>query len=488
MVARLVPGQITWKMTQDDDGERDYTISYRVQSSTIDGPAVILLTPGLPQPGQTWQVDNDIDIYATCGMFIDIEPVLEGEPNRDWKVTRKFSTKNRKRCVDAKVEDPLLEPVQISGAFHKERREAKFDRFGAPILTSSHEVIRGHEVEFDESRAKITISSNVATFRQAFELPAQMVDCVNDRVLWGIPRRMIKLSDASFERKYYGRCHVYYTRKLEFEVNYRTFDRNISDEGTKVIKGQWEEQDGGLIWQIIPFKDGTMPDSHNPTHFIRFQDRNGENCRVILNGRGAPAGGTTRKDDYYLAIAAGQGKPLSDSEFWVPFDPDGIAAVLEAFASLEAFDEGVPLDLAGEIDYPPASEPYLWVKKNDYKRGQIVFLFIPAHTVETVEENIVVRTVVPSETSMWIANRDVTLFWERVTPPDEAADIFTGEDQGSPWSRVTTDFTDAGLYSDTTEYTLGKYVLEAESGRAAYIHVEKYNEANFLLLGIPTVF
>jgi len=144
------------------------------------------------------------------------------------------------------------------------------------------------------------------------------------------------------EQLYLGRCVKYYRRRLVFDIRYRcidgvseaavgtdstgtgtslegdclggyeTFDRELLDEGTKVLKGHWGRgmvrlppAQGGIMFdeghgwvvddispsytdqnlQIVPAKEA---DPDNPSHFIRFKDRNNENARVILNGAGLP--------------------------------------------------------------------------------------------------------------------------------------------------------------------------------------------------------
>jgi hypothetical protein len=226
------------------------------------------------------------------------------KPTKIFNVTVPFSNKPQNRCQDFKVEDPLLEPQKISGGFNRFTEEATKDRYGYPILNSAHEQVRGPQVEFDNNRPVVKIEQNVANLQ--LDLLTVMIDTVNGYYLWGFPPRSIKLSGVSWERKFYGNCSVYYTRQLEFELAglqdagltgtgsdpepiqsvYKTWDRELLDEGTKVLKGHWKRNGNWVLDKI----DGAYPDPSNPTHFIRFKDRNGENTRVILNGAGLPAG------------------------------------------------------------------------------------------------------------------------------------------------------------------------------------------------------
>jgi hypothetical protein len=288
-------GRITSSGARDSEGHRDYKVKFLVRGEIGDGPAQVFLTPGLPTLGAPYAIDNDLDLWAWCrpNATIQEHQPKEGEPSRFWTIECLFSTKppdsDKQRCQDQQIEDPLLEPQKISGSSVRYTEEATVDRFGKAILTSSHEQIRGPQVEFDANRDTITIEQNVAVL----DLPllASLRDCVNDSVLWGFSRRCVKFSSYTWERKFHGLCYLYYTRRLIFETNSDTFDRDILDEGSKVLNGHWDSSTGNWTLDNI---GGQAPNPSNPTHFIRAKDRNGENMRVVLNGRGQPIDVNTR--------------------------------------------------------------------------------------------------------------------------------------------------------------------------------------------------
>lgn len=293
MTTAIVGGPVTWEGEIGSDGYRNYTVVHRVVGDDTpgfaDGPANVLQTPGLPTPGSDWFFDGDLDIWAWhTGEKRAIPELDDGDRNRFWRVESKFSNKppDRQRCMDTQIEDPLLEPPRVSGSFTKYVEEATYDRNGDPILNSAHEVIRGPAVEFDANRPQIRIEMNVPTFTTV-QLAYSMIDTVNITGLWGFNPRCIKLSNAPWEKKYYGTCNVYYTITLEFDVRaIETFDKDVLDEGTKVLNGRWDESSGA--WVLVNI-GGAAPDPENPQHFCRFQDRNGNMSRVILDGAGLPA-------------------------------------------------------------------------------------------------------------------------------------------------------------------------------------------------------
>jgi hypothetical protein len=309
-------------MNRDEDGHRNYKLKGLVHVDPGEGPAAALQAPGLPQPGAMWLVDLDIDIWAFCRQPANVTPASgyqEGEPIEWFEVEFTFSTKpDEKRCKDQQIEDPLLVPDRVSGSFVKYTQEARFDRNGIPITSSSHEMIRGPNVEFDSHRMTVKIEQN----RSDLELPLlnSMANTVNDDTLWGVPRRCIKFIPGNWSRDFYGTCSKYYKRDLEFDIwmivdnnplspTYGQMvsghDRDITDEGNKVLNGTWDYTSPQGVWLRKAIGSGTLnpdsagvinpaeplnPDPNNPRHFIRYKDRRQENTSVILDGTGLPAG------------------------------------------------------------------------------------------------------------------------------------------------------------------------------------------------------
>lgn len=290
-----ITGQSWEPFTRDDEGHRIYTLCSKILHLTTDGPATILTSSGLPQPGATWQFSNDFDTWAWCRPNATIKPLAEGEPNTISEVRQVFSTKppdiNKMRCQDNPIEDPILELPKINGSSVKYTREMVYDNDGNAIQNSAWEQIHGPQVEFDANRSTVTVEFNVAVLNLAF-IDAYL-NTVNDNTLWGYAPRCVKFSSRTFERKYYGFCEVYYTLKLEFEIDTNTWDRDLLDEGTKVLNGGWALTGPVAAWETRKIQPGNVvPDPQDPTHFIAFLDRNNNPCKVILDGSGLPSGVT----------------------------------------------------------------------------------------------------------------------------------------------------------------------------------------------------
>ena len=435
MTCRLIPGQREWSMDRGEDGHRTYTITHEVETDVGDGPFNVLnFTPGLPLEGDEWNFDGDRDPWAYCMPTAKVAKnpaVAEGHPVTHYLVTQTFTTKppdvTKQRCSEIKVEDPLLEPPKVSGTFNKYTEEATKDRFGNPILSSSHEMLRGPQNEWDANRLTVKIEQNVATPLQGYELPGAMLDTVNDAPLWGLARRCVKLSAAPWERVFYGRCNVYYKRTLEFEIRIDTFDRDLLDEGSKLLHGHWDPVGSGA-W-VLDDINGSPPDPKNPTHFDRAQDKNGNIMRVVLDGAGKPAETATAAGFFVSIIGDNLAHPLTDTLSWLP-----------------ALDD-------------PRQTPVQWSPLNVYDVGNLV--------TDDFSD--------PEDPRQYIALAGSGPFDPQVPASSP-----------SVWRQVI--LVNSGVHDNVTTYEQGSYVTSDSGNPAGHVHVEKYGESNFLLLGIPTTF
>lgn len=272
-----------WDREDDDEGHHTYRITHLVSTTDPDdGPAVMITTPGLPLVGQYWQYGNDVDGWAFCTPRRRVRPVYEKEACLYYEVESFFSTRPIQRCDGETDLDPLNEPQKVSGTFVKYVKEAMYDKDDNLIKTSSHEILRGPQVEFDAHRATVRIEQNAPSLQLA--MITEMMNHVNAEPMWGLDARMVKLSNFTWERLIYGDCYVYYSRVFDFDIDFETFDKTAVDEGLMVLRGEWQKGSGGeMIWVYDPALD-----PENPQNFIRYKDSRDENSRVLLNGSGAP--------------------------------------------------------------------------------------------------------------------------------------------------------------------------------------------------------
>lgn len=313
---RLI-GRVGMNMTRDEEGFRTYQLTHHVIGDAGQYAASALLCPGLPRPGERWFVGFDVDIWVWCRADAQVTLLNPREPIPHFTVQQTFSNKPPERgkhpqarlCQDQQIEDPLLEPDKIGGSFVTAKIQGVRDRFGQLICNSAWQMITGPENEWDDDRPQITISQNRADLQWA--LLCSMRDHVNDQPLWGMPARSILFKPGTFERKPYGSCQMYYTRTLNFHVNVvplkdaqgnvvtspafpngipiSGWDKDFQDEGDAVLLGDWVANlDPNFIGTPAAYLPRRGADPNNPAHFKRYLDFNGNPTRVVLNGAGAP--------------------------------------------------------------------------------------------------------------------------------------------------------------------------------------------------------
>jgi hypothetical protein len=359
-VSNYVKGITELARDDDDAGNRTREVEYIVHRDTVtDGPDQVLTTAGLPAYGDSYQDGlGHSDHYCFCTAYKKVRRhQFTKEVGHWWSVVRRFTTvPPRGRCKAEEVQSPFDTPPEISVRTVKYTTEPLLDKDDSPIMTSSHEFVRGPQNEWELGDVQIKIKC--AVLDPQLPVLTQMKDTLNAYDLWGYPPRTIKLSDVEVDLRFLGNCYQYADRTLTFDARYRarrgvldwlprtgtgtqqvrelepdsyyeTWDRYVVDEGTKVLNGKWVTVGGTNVWQLINI-GGATPDKENPQHFIRFQDRQGNVGRVILNGHGVPA-------DTFVTHGSGTGTS----------DPVGAGRILIAYYGESDFSilERLPMSL-----------------------------------------------------------------------------------------------------------------------------------------------
>jgi hypothetical protein len=265
-----------------------------------------------------------------------------------------------------------------------------------------------------------------------------MANTVNDAILWGLPPRCILLSQVSWERKFYGICFYYYTLHLTFDINYDGFDRDLVDEGTKVLNGQWDPVTGN--WVLIPI-NGQPPNYQNPQHYRRWKDRVGENMKGLLNGAGLPAG---------VSIGVGTG---SANVFYLSINDNNMV-----------FPDGGIYDGWVACFNPLPSSIIQWDQYLNYNVGDCV-------------------STDPVFSQNYVCIQAITLPYSGAISKPPAMNP-------SHWVATASDFMyqNMGVYNPARGYNAGQYVFFRDTTLPAKIHVAVYQESDFTQLGIPLTF
>ena len=276
MTWRLI-GPVSQSSYRDEDGHRTYNITWKLETDNdLDGPAMLYTYWPLPAVGSPYSLDNDYDPWAFCTPEATIAPapsIGEGDPVTVIHVTQTWTTKPMNRCNTATIDNPLLEPYQLSGDFVHEQREASIDRFGEPLLHPNFQPITGPLVETKYSYPSINITFNSPVL--PLSTYVLLINKVNDAPLWNLPVRTIRFIDAKWERLLYGVCFYYYRTTYTFEFDIEGFDPKIPAAGSTYLR------------------EGGNPNL--PADFIPAQ-ANGENVDVMLKADGSLA--TTTEEQF----------------------------------------------------------------------------------------------------------------------------------------------------------------------------------------------
>lgn len=275
MTHRIV-GPVSQSATRSEDGHRNYTITWHIQTTTpLDGPATILSNWVLPNVGDTYAdpTGNDVDVWAFCTPELNIAPVSdvgENEPFQDWLITQHWTTKPTWRCQTLPIENPLLEPFQLSGDFSSEQFVPQLDKDGKPLLHPNFQPMLAPQIEQKRSWPTISITFNSATL--PLSTYVLLINKVNDATLWDLPARCVRFIDAKWERLMYGTCFYYFRTSYTFEFDLDTFDKPVPASGTVALK---RDSNGVYIGNPL-----------NPADFEVITDLVDEQLGAMLDDKG----------------------------------------------------------------------------------------------------------------------------------------------------------------------------------------------------------
>lgn len=487
-MATTLHGERTWSGERDAEGYRTYLLVSYVRSDTgEDGPANVLQTPGLALPGAMWAFFDDVDPWVWCRPTARITPhenTREGNKVIVWRVEQEFSNKpldgQDNKCQDQSIDDPSLEPPKISLNYQQFQEIAKADRFGKPVTTSSHEKIDNPTNEWDASRTSVVMEQNVLLLQPG--LLEAVKDTVNDAPLWGFPARWIKCRVEAAEEHYYGLCYKYYTRRFCFEIREGGWDRDLLDEGTKVLHGHWGVGSGSGCAIDIGIAQGS-----GCTVTVVSVDGSGriEELQLASGGTGYPA-----NSDVNLEIGTGDPTPfcigVTDASGVVvriiyrgdaEFNFRGLGCTVGTKSTIHTDLEGAITSASvssGGSGYPESSTFPLKIVSGEGQGGVVIVSSDSSGVVTTYKKissggrGYVSATANTAYETGWILD-DI----DGDTPdPNNPAHFDRATDRYGNPQKVVLDG--------------GGCPVNRESD-AARVHVEKYRGANFFLLGIPAV-
>jgi hypothetical protein len=277
-----------FESNQTGTNEWGVKVPYRTQDAFGNNPYTLLNhTEGLPKAfSPCW-----FDISCVCiGMSVK-RKFVPNEPDVYWEVTAKFQT--NLVCMEGIFENPLDQPAEISGSFQKTQGETAigFDDYNRPqwMMTSSLEPLTAQR---DFTRIQVVVSKNVAISYFRPILFASMSDHLNPGYTWGLPPGIVKFSNATWTRQWWGTCFPYVRVQATFDIMWETgeiepvhgnvirgWGKLIADHGTRQLRPN--------LHHLVE-NNPNHPVRFNPLNFeqIRTSNNSGSNQTELLDGRG----------------------------------------------------------------------------------------------------------------------------------------------------------------------------------------------------------
>lgn len=213
--ARPITSSVGW----DKDWNRTYTSVYEVITTDVqDGPITAVQASGIPAYRSPYSWGNDSDPWAFCSE-VDAQIRSVEETSKLWTVTVTHTTRPQFRCADTQIENPLDEPLKLSGSFVQFQRPTQVDKDGNPIVNSVDEPFVP-AIERDDSHDTLNVEFNSPTID--LQLRAEFRDAINSQGLWGLLRWTVKLTQWDWAIAYYGTCNAYVINRMTFLIKYGT--------------------------------------------------------------------------------------------------------------------------------------------------------------------------------------------------------------------------------------------------------------------------
>ncbi len=249
-----------------EDGHREYTTTFEVITTLVtDGPITVMSDGSVPARGDFYVWGAETDLWAFCNSRrLTLRSVEQSR--KVWRLVCTFSTRPRERCEDSQWDDPLDEPLKISGSFLKRTKPADKDRNGDPILNAVEEPFVP-AIEKPDAIDTLVISGNFADIDLL--LRKQFINTVNVAPIWGLLARELRMSRWDWSIAYYGQCNAYVPQTFEFEIK----------------DGGWTDEALNQGWR---YKVGVNPDGTNKYRTFDSDHDEPLNHPRLLDAAGAP--------------------------------------------------------------------------------------------------------------------------------------------------------------------------------------------------------
>jgi len=251
----------------DAEFHRKYTSEYQIYTERNTSPLDVRAMEQLPQYGDVYSWYGFVDSWAFCrdisvNRKAEIKDPNTAEIRTLWTVKVVHDSKPTGGSNDFQGRNnPLDDPIVVSGGFGVFKQEVSTDRFENPIVNAAGDPYNPSP-EIDEAVDTLSMSYNTATLDLA--LRAEMIGKVNANVMWGLEPRRIKLTQWNYQVLRSGPGFDYIKHDFEFQVSFKLHptDAALVARGPVGVRGYYHTlpNSGELFFkednsQVIPGSD-----------------------------------------------------------------------------------------------------------------------------------------------------------------------------------------------------------------------------------------
>lgn len=247
--------------------ERTYTSTYWVYATKDVGPLTVAATNPIPEYGDYYRWENDIDIWATVkSIDLDYDPdedvMWKGQPCHRFVVVVTFDSNPDSELPQIR-KNPLDDPPLIGGTFDPYRRTVFRDKDDQVIENVNKQALLPG-VERDDAYDTLTIQLNSPTIDLQFR--AEHRGTVNELAMWGLQARQIKMTRWGWTVKRRGKSFRYVQNNFEFRISYTEHPTQNVAKGPVGAIG-WYETRPHVGFEYVEYGfDGTgTPAGYDPT-------------------------------------------------------------------------------------------------------------------------------------------------------------------------------------------------------------------------------
>lgn len=232
--------------------QRSYTRTFRVLTDDPHtGPAIVREAVGIAV-GDTYSTGTEYDDFAYC---LNKSASCTSEDGKQWVVTVSYGPPPDSSDPN-NVENPLLQPYEISWGFAQFERPVEYTIYGEPICNTLNDPF-STAIMRDDSRPVLSITRNEAFFPAG--LAYLLRDCVNSDSFMGAGRGQAKVSNISSQRQFNTNFGFYWKTSYEFTFDAGGYDKFILNAGLREFDPQ-TRQIKNILSQGVPITEPALLD------------------------------------------------------------------------------------------------------------------------------------------------------------------------------------------------------------------------------------